>query len=318
MDKPDINRFFSAQPKIRQLMLLIALDQYRNIHRASEVLHLTQPAVSKQLKDLEELLGVVLFERLPRGMEPTIYGSTMIRYAKIVLSNLSMAKDDIQALKLGLTGKVKLGTIAVNLSQFLPQAILRLRKEAPGLGVEVDVDVSTNLIESLNSDSCDLIICNIPREQDVSNLIVHALPDQGKCVVVSRKDHPVVACEEQSLRSLCAYAWIAPPNNSIMRKNINNMFQLAGLDAPKFALETNDQLVELSMLQQSDFLSVMPIGMAQHYESQQLLGIVPCELPWPQIGNGYGIVHRADKVLSPGANLLLKAVCEEAELNPPN
>jgi DNA-binding transcriptional LysR family regulator len=74
MDSPNPNWFLKARLKTRQLLLLIALDDFRNIHRAADELNMTQPAASKQVKDLEEMLGVRLFDRLPRGMEPTLYG----------------------------------------------------------------------------------------------------------------------------------------------------------------------------------------------------------------------------------------------------
>ncbi|MFX6118855.1 LysR family transcriptional regulator, partial [Acinetobacter baumannii] len=79
--------------KTRQLLLLIALDDTRNIHRAASELNMTQPAASKQLKDLEDMLGVSLFERLPRGMRPTIYGEAMIRHARMALTSLSKAHE---------------------------------------------------------------------------------------------------------------------------------------------------------------------------------------------------------------------------------
>ncbi|MBV8625646.1 MAG: LysR family transcriptional regulator, partial [Herbaspirillum sp.] len=79
MKNSDPNWFLRARLKTRQLLLLIALDDTRNIHRAASELNMTQPAASKQLKDLEDMLGVSLFERLPRGMRPSIYGEAMIR-----------------------------------------------------------------------------------------------------------------------------------------------------------------------------------------------------------------------------------------------
>src|SRR3954463_2950876 len=71
--------FIRARLKTRQLMLLTAICDEGNIHRAAEVLNMSQPAASKLLKDLEDMLGVSLFERQPRGMRPNWYGETMIR-----------------------------------------------------------------------------------------------------------------------------------------------------------------------------------------------------------------------------------------------
>src|SRR5512138_2365842 len=103
--------FLRARIKTRQLMLLIAIGDEGNIHRAAEVLLVSQPAASKLLKDLEDALGVTLFERLPRGMRPTWYGEAMIRHARMALSSLNQAHDEVQALKAGRFGQVSVGVI---------------------------------------------------------------------------------------------------------------------------------------------------------------------------------------------------------------
>ena len=87
--------FIRARLKTRQLLLLVALAEEGNIHRAAQVLNMTQPAASKLLKDLEDALEVSLFDRLPRGMRPTWYGETMIRHTRS--SNQSAAHDRIAA-----------------------------------------------------------------------------------------------------------------------------------------------------------------------------------------------------------------------------
>ncbi len=96
--------FIRARLKTRQLMLLTAICDEGNIHRAAEVLNMSQPAASKLLKDLEDMLGVSLFERQPRGMRPNWYGETMIRHARIALSSLREAGQEVDALKVGTVG----------------------------------------------------------------------------------------------------------------------------------------------------------------------------------------------------------------------
>ena len=88
--------FIRARLKTRQLMLLTAICDEGNIHRAAEVLNMSQPAASKLLKDLEDMLGVTLFDRQPRGMRPNWYGETMIRHARIALSSLREAGQDVE------------------------------------------------------------------------------------------------------------------------------------------------------------------------------------------------------------------------------
>lgn len=101
--------FIRARLKTRQLLLLVALAEEGNIHRAAQVLSMTQPAASKLLKDLEDVLEVSLFDRLPRGMRPTWYGETMIRHARMALASLNQAHVELAALKTGISARLASG-----------------------------------------------------------------------------------------------------------------------------------------------------------------------------------------------------------------
>src|SRR5215217_8121335 len=161
MDTLNPNWFLRARLKTRQLLLLIALDEQRNIHRAAETLHMTQPAASKQIKDLEEMLDVKLFERLPRGMEPTLFGETMIRHARMALTSLSLAHDDVLALKSGLVGQVEVGVIMTPAMSLLPKAIAKVKLQAPLLRIGVHMEPSNTLLNMLERGTLDFMIGRI-------------------------------------------------------------------------------------------------------------------------------------------------------------
>ena len=105
MTRSHSNWFVRGRLKTRQLMLLAAMEEEGNVRRAADSLGITQPAASRLLKELEDMLGVSLFDRTPHGMLATMYGEVMIRHARMVLSNLSHAHDEISALRAGLTGQ---------------------------------------------------------------------------------------------------------------------------------------------------------------------------------------------------------------------
>src|SRR5471032_432256 len=155
MNAPNPNWFLRARLKTRQLLLLIALDDEGTLMRAAEVLCMTQPAASKQLKELEDMLGIALFERLPRGMEPTIYGESMIRHARMALTSLARAHEDIVALRSGLAGQVDVGSIITPAMRLLPCAITRVKKLAPLLRIGVQVESSVVLLERLQRGNFD-------------------------------------------------------------------------------------------------------------------------------------------------------------------
>src|SRR5690348_15624989 len=148
--------FLRARLKTRQLMLLIAIGDEGNIHRAAKILNVSQPAASKLLKDLEDVLGVPLFERLPRGMRPTWYGETMIRHARIALSSLAQAGTELEALRTGRFGEVRVGAIIGPALSLLPQAVAVVAREYPNLRVQIAVESSDVLLERLTQNKLDL------------------------------------------------------------------------------------------------------------------------------------------------------------------
>ena len=98
--------------------------------RAATSLHMTQPAVSHLLQQLEAKLEVKLFDRRPRGMEPTIYGDVMIRYAKSVIHDFERAEAEIAELSRGASGLVRIGSVIEPVPLLLTQSLLVFKAEA--------------------------------------------------------------------------------------------------------------------------------------------------------------------------------------------
>jgi DNA-binding transcriptional LysR family regulator len=313
MDTLNPNWFLKARLKTRQLLLLIALDDHRNIHRAAEELHMTQPAASKQIKDLEEMLAVRLFERLPRGMEPTMYGETMIRHARMALTSLALAHDDIVALKAGLAGQVEVGVIMTPAMSLLPRAIANVKKVAPMLRIEAHMEASNVLLDRLQRGTLDFMIGRILEKENSSGLVYEELTEEPACAVV-RTGHPLLGVENLGLQDIYDKAWILPPHGSILRHRFDMMFRRAGLDVPVNVVDTTALLLITALLQQTDALHVMPVEVAQYYASLNVLSVLPIELPCKM--DAFGIIRQKDHLLSPGAELLLQAVRAAAgELN---
>jgi len=305
MQNTNPNWFLRARLKTRQLLLLVALDEQRNIHRAAEDLHMTQPAASKQLKDLEDMLEVKLFERLSRGMEPTIYGETLIRHARMALTSLSLAHEDIVALKSGLAGQVAVGSIMSAGMSLLPRAISRVKQMAPKMRIAVDVETSNILIERLRRGSLDFLVARILEDDLDAALQYEELSDEPVCVV-TRVGHPLQAADALALADIADAAWVLSPHGSVLRHRCDTMFRRAGLAPPTNVVDTTALLLIISLLQHTDSLHMMPLDVARYYAQLSILSILPIEVPVKM--DGFGIITRRDNLLSPSAAVLLDAV----------
>lgn len=309
MDSFNANWFLRARLKTRQLLLLIALDEHRNIHRASTALHMTQPAASKQLKDLEDMLGVRLYERLPHGMEPTIYGETMIRHARMAVTSLSLAHDDLVALRSGLSGQVEVGVIMTPAMALVPRAIAHIKQKAPKLRIGVHMEQSNILLEKLQQGTLDFMIGRILERENGESLIYEELTEEPACAVV-RVDHPLLTNKNLRLKDVASLPWILPPQGSVLRHRFDMMFRRAGLEPPTDVVDTTALLLITALLQQTDSLHVMPIEVARYYSSLNVLSILPIELPCKM--DAFGIIRQQGRILSPSAELLLAEVRKQA------
>jgi DNA-binding transcriptional LysR family regulator len=305
MNNIDLARRVRTKLKTRQMFLLIALDDVRNIHQAALDTNMSQPAASKMLKDIEELFGVPFFERLPRGIRPTLYGDTMIRHVRMALDNLSQGQDSIATLQAGLSGQVNIGVIITPSMTLVPRAIARTKGEAPRLCIGIDVDTSDVLVEQLKHGQLDFLIARVLEQEDESNLLYEDLSEETECAV-ARIGHPMLARRDLTLKDLADASWILSPRGSILRHRFDMMFRRSDLETPSNVVETTAMSVILSLLQQTDFLHVMPAEVARYYVQSNELAMLPIDLPCKM--DSFGIIMRRDHVLSPGANLLLKHV----------
>ncbi|HEX5687822.1 MAG TPA: LysR family transcriptional regulator [Ideonella sp.] len=294
-----------ARLKTRQLLLLVALEEEGNINRAAQMLSMTQPAASKLLKDLEETLGVQLFDRLPRGMRATWYGETMIRHARMALASLSAAHDEIEALKAGRFGQVSVGAITAPGMTLLPAAVAQVKEEHPSLRISLQIETSDVLMERLAQGKLDMVIGRLFERHDKSDLRYEALVEEPVSAI-ARPGHPLLAVPKLTLRDLVSPGWIVPAAGSVLRHRFELMFQEEGLDAPVNLVETSALLFLTKMLQQSDLLGVVASDVARYYAEHGMVALLPIQLPCKM--DAFGLITRSDKLLSPAAKVMLRAL----------
>ncbi len=297
--------FLRARLKTRQLMLLIAIADEGNIHRAAEILNMSQPAASKLLKDLEDVLAISLFERLPRGMRPTWYGETMVRHARMALASLTLAGSELEALKTGRFGEVSIGAITGPALSLLPQAIAIVAREHPDLRVQLAVESSDVLLERLTQSKLDIMVGRLFERNEKTNLSYERLADEPVCAVV-RPGHAMLTGPALTLQQLEQAEWIVPPMGSVLRHRFELMFQEGGLDIPPRLIETSSILFTTKMLEQSDFVAVVPTEVARYYASYGMIAVLPIQLSCTM--DAFGIITRKDWLLSPAAKVVLRAL----------
>jgi DNA-binding transcriptional LysR family regulator len=301
--------YLRARLKPRQLLLLVALADEGNIHRASELLRMAQPGASKLLKDLEDMLGVELFERHSRGMRPTWYGDSLIRHARMVLATLEEAGEELESLKAGRFGRVGVGAVTSPGVSLLPAAISLAKREQPHLQISVHIETSDVLLERLGRGELDMVVGRVLERHDSSLLRFERLALEPVSVI-ARPDHPLVNAQNLSLAQLAQAEWVVPPIGSVLRDPLEQMWRHTGIEGPQVLVESASLLFITKMLQESDFIAVVASDIAHYYANHGMVAILPIDLPCEM--EAYGLILRKDRLLSPAASKVLQALRKTA------
>jgi DNA-binding transcriptional LysR family regulator len=292
----------------RQIVLLNALDEHRNLRRAAAAIHTTQPAATALLQQLEQALNVSLFERHSRGMRPTPYGEVMIRYARGVLHDFEHAEDEITALGRGAAGLVRVGTVMGPMPTLLKRSVSAFKAANPRVRLSILVDTSDLLIPGLVRGDLDVVLGRLPDQFENSDLNVELFEKGEPMSVVARPGHKLFDAKSVDIADLVDLTWILHPSGSPMRRRVEAALQVASLTKAIDIIETASILAATALIEGTDMISVVPRDVAQHYANYGLLRIVPIELPIAMAN--LGIITRKTKDLSPATQGFLACLQE--------
>ena len=301
--------YLRSRLKLRQLLLLVALDEHRNMHRAANNVAMTQPAATRLLGDLERLLGLRLFERSARGLLPNAYGESLIRHSRMVLATLDHARDEFNAISAGTTGKTSIGTLLVAAPMLVPRGVARFKEHHPNHTVLVREGTAATLVPALRRGELDLVVGRASSDVASEGLKFEAFYDEPMCVV-ARAGHPLDQRRTLKLAALAREQWIMPTPEAAYRRRLDAAFRQAGVEPPQRIVESLSILTNTMLVQETDMLAVMPVKVARHYVDLGAIRILPVKLPAPS--GPVGVITLLGVPLTPAATYLVQMLREIA------
>lgn len=292
---------------LKQLRLLIALADHGSLLRAAEQVALTQPGASKALQEIELTLGAQLFVRTNRGLEPTDLGHCVIRYARLIHTDLAHLREEMIGIMQGHGGRLALGVI-MGAVPLLTDALSRLLEKRPALSVEIVEDTSARLLQLLDQGRLDMAICRTSISQRpylYDSVNIH----NEQLAVVANVNHPMAAQSQLQLADLADSRWVVYSANMPMRLSLEREFHEADLRFPLHLLETTSAFTTLSLLQKNPlFVALMSVDVAQFCTGFGMTCILPLKLQ--SRSEPYQLVTRRDTPLSPVAQMFIKEFTE--------
>lgn len=296
--------------KLRQLQLLVAIGEHGNLHRAAEAVHISQPAASKLLAQVEEAVGASLFERLPRGLRPTAAGDALLRRAGNIVAELSAAGEELAALASGRGGRVRLGSIVGAVPGLISATAVSLHRASDRTALSLVLGTSGTLLAALRERRLDLVVGRIPVASERHDLSFEFLVDERQ-VVVCRADHPIAARTDLSLRAVMGEPWVVHPPGSVLHARFEDMLRRAGLPSPVQAIETDSVDITINLLLAGDFLAVLPRNTVAPWIERGFLAVLPVDLSL-DLG-AVGIITLIDRPLSRAAERVVEGLRRHAQ-----
>ena len=299
---------------LRDLHLFFTVVQHGSMAKAAAQLGISQPSVSEVIANLEQTLDARLFDRRPRGVEPTLYGRALLTRTRAVFDELRQGVNDIEALSDPTVGEVRIGCPAAALATFLLRLIQEYSHAYPRVVLrigEVPVASYSGLRERRHDIHLEWCVPPFARDDVGNDVNVEVLFD----------DHLVVTAGLQSrwasrrkidLAELLAEPWILGSPSTANYAHIAEAFRARGLGVPNVALETLSVPLRTHFLLTGQFIAAMPMSLA----SQSPVKILPVELPvrpWP-----FAIFTLKDRTLSPAVDRFIAHLHNFVRANPAN
>jgi molybdate transport repressor ModE-like protein len=286
--------------RLRDMELLLAIHEHKSITSAALQLGLTQPAASRALRDMEQLLRVHLFERdRAKGMSLTAAGELVLTRARALLADYRSMTMELDAYRAGTGGHLRLGVIPFVPGLLIENLITELIGAKHRMSVSLTEGSTTQLIEDLRMQKLDAVIGRCSTAPIPAGLTQETLFRQEACLL-AHVQNPLIRKERIRLADLGGFVWLLPPQGTPSRMAINEAFAAARLSPPVATVEAGStKIIHLAISANSRMLGIVPSDVG-HYV-QRLGGVrhlpFPVSLSMPPVGLVWATRHRDTPVV---------------------
>lgn len=284
--------------ELRQLEAFVAVVAHGSFTRAASVLHLTQPAVTRQMAALESELKTRLFDRLGRTVRLTASGEALLRYAVSIVRLTREASEAVADIEAGEAGRLTVGASSTLATYVLPPLLRQFRERHPRIEIAIHTGVSAQVREMVRSGSADvgLVTGSAPASVPDDALVTSVLADYETCVVVLPA-HPLANSRSSvSAAALAGTPLILMEVGTNLRTYVDRLLSAAGVEE-QVTMELDNVEAIKRMIEAGLGVSVLPqVAVRAEVEAGRLSALTLTDLP--RAHRRIALVHRRDKYLS--------------------
>jgi DNA-binding transcriptional LysR family regulator len=298
--------------KLRDLHILLTVVQRGSMAKAAAALAISQPAVSKAIADMEHTVGLRLLDRRRNGIEPTAYGSALVRRGLAIFDELKHGVEELAFLADPTAGELRIGSTESIAAGLLPAVIERFSREHPRVHLDIAQAVMSTLhYRELRERSIDLLLGRIPTpfaEDDLETDIVY----DDQVVVVAGRHSKWARSRRLKLADLASEPWILPPADTLPGSLAAELFRASGaVEMPRAPVTTLSIHLCCRLLASGRFVTTLPTSILRFAGRDLSLKVLPIKLPAQP--RPVAIITLKNRTLSPVAKLFIECVHQLAK-----
>jgi DNA-binding transcriptional LysR family regulator len=298
----------SRRLKLRQLNALIAVAKWGSMAKAAEHLAITQPVVSKAIAELEQTVGVRLFDRGPHGVEPTLHGRALLRRSAAIFDDLRTSVSELEFLSDPSAGELRIGCEENLATGLLPALIDQLTRRYPRIIFDVVLgDPPTLQQRDLLGRKVELAIMRTAT-LDLDEGLEPKLLYHDRLWIVAGARSPWAKRRKVSLADLVNERWCLPPEEHPVGSLIVEAFQRSGLKPPARSVTVGSAQCTSNLVAKGQYLGVLGSMFLRFCPPSVRLKVLPLDLPIA--ASPISVITLKDRTLSPVAQLFIDFVRE--------
>jgi molybdate transport repressor ModE-like protein len=294
---------------VRDLIMLATIAKCGSITKAADQLGMTQPGITKNLKQLEEELRVPLFERTRTGATPTKFGEVLVRYGSTIATEFSRGRAELFSMMEGALGHISVGSIAMGTGHIVPIAVHRVSLRHPGISIGIREISDDVLFSSLEAGILDVVFAPVTSGEKGRFQETALFHDKLQICVGS--SNPLARQKKLTLEMLVSHDWIFPPRTSRLQQRVTREFEYVGAGMPKNQIETTSIRAQFAMVMHANRIAMIPSHVIQPEVDAGNIVALPVKLQNPDLA--FGIATRLNATLSPAVEDLVKEIRNVAD-----
>ncbi|KRB32361.1 MULTISPECIES: pca operon transcription factor PcaQ [Mesorhizobium] len=295
--------------RFRHLQAFLEVARQGSVARAADFLHVSAPAVTKTLRELEEALGIAVVERDGRGIRVTRLGEIFLDHAGSAISALKRGIDSVRQDGTIHRHPIRIGALPTVSTKVMPQAMSLFLKENTGAAIKIVTGENAVLLEQLRSGALDLVVGRLAAPENMTGFFFEHLYSEQVLFVV-RAGHPLLEPGADIFARLDEFPVLMPTRESVIRPFVDRLFITNGMTAPATEIETVSDSFGRSFMRQSNAVWIISAGVVANELASRAFVALPVDTE--QTKGPVGLTMRTDTASSPAFTILLRTIREAA------